>query len=267
MPNYIKMQFKNHDNQSIWFGDDQYYINENDVFDYSWDYEVNKNDITFSHEVIEKTIPCTIVGEDRVKYANDLFDIIDKDVREGIPGRLIVGEYWIEGFFYGQEASKYSSGKVIRVNLSFVSTSTWIREELHNFRKEQPVSEFLEYDYNFEYDYTPEIDYSHITNHDYTASDFVFTIYGACENPTITIAGHPYTVYIALAAGETVEINSLNKTITKKAADGSLINVFYARDKDNYIFEPIPSGTSGVEYEDIDFDLLLLQKRSVPRWI
>jgi len=266
MSRYMRMQFRNHDGQSIWFGDGQYYINESDVYDYKWDYEVSKNDVTFTHETIDKTIPCTVVGENRVELANELYNIIDKDVREGIPGRLIIGDYWIEGYFYGHNASKYSSGKIIRLDLSFVSTSTWVREELHNFRKEPPTSDYLEYDYDYEYDYTPEVDYSHITNHDYTSSDFVMTIFGACTNPTITIAGYPYTVNVELGVGDSVEINSLNKTITLRKSNGELVNVFYARDKDHYIFQPIPSGTSEVEYEDIDFDLLLLQKRSVPKW-
>lgn len=267
MSNFLRMDFKNHSGEIIRFGLNNYYINESDVHDYEWDYEISRNSIDFSEEVIKKTIPVTIIGEKRHEYANKLFEVIDKDVREGIAGQLIVGEYRIDGYFYGQEASKYSNGKIIRINLVFISTSRWVKEELHNFRKELPETDFLDFDYDHDYDYKPEIDYSHIRNSDYVASDFDLKIYGPCTDPEITIGGHLYAVEnIEVGEGEYVEINSLDKTITLVSAT-EVENVFFARNKDSYIFEKIPAGTSEVDYNELDFDLILYLKRGAPKWI
>lgn len=276
MPKYFQMRYTNNVGKSIDFGYNNFYVNESDIYDYAWEYETNRQNIAFSHEIIDKSIPVTIIGKDKSKLANKLFETIDKDVREGIPGKLTVGKTSINGYFYGQEASNYSNRKIIRVNLKFVSTSKWFREEVHNFRKSIDT-EYLDFDYDFEYDYKPTVDYSHITNHDYTASDFRLLIYGpqyprVVLYPTLTVAGHEYTVNTQINSGEILEIDSMKKTITHIAVNGEKTNEFYLRNKQSYIFEKIPSGTSEVSYEDstgelFDFDLILKMERSIPEWI
>lgn len=430
MPKFLKMQYTNNVGETIAFGEGNYFINESDIHDYTWDYQVDKNDITFTKELKTKSIPCTVIGENRKELANHLFEVIDKDVRENIPGTLYVGEYRIDGYFYGEEASKYANDKIIRIQLKFISTSEWVKVEHHSFRRtgqwkekvsknllitdlnrikslnndgewdgdvytyqgytytfpknahgdiigvlvnggggsssgqinildtdeayeqltdgdyivsggvdynnsfvfsvnqnavtseggQEPITissatdtsawiavaglcqdvlfqpmvrsatvtdgtfepyyepymiwvenvgDYLDFDYDFNYDYKPEIDNHHITNHDYTASDFVMKIYGYVQNPYVIIAGHLYQVNINVNTGAYLEIDSMKKTITTVEADGGKSNVFYARDKDSYIFEKIPSGTSEILYpddEDFYMDIAIYMKRGAPKW-
>lgn len=434
MPKFLKMQYTNNVGETIAFGEGNYFINESDIHNYTWDYQVDKNDITFTKELKTKSIPCTVIGDNRKELANHLFEVIDKDVRENIPGTLYVGEYRIDGYFYGEEASKYANDKIIRLQLKFISTSEWVKVEHHSFRRTgqwkevtsrnklftdlttikllntdgtwddnvyhyeasngnydvtfhqnsygditgisvtggnehssgtigivhttdsqyllpdgdymlsggvdttntvsasvaesqwtrsqgqsaeftaensdrlyaqinlvgqhsgtmfkpmirekgadarfQPyfeprmewvedMGDYLDFDYDFNYDYKPEIDNHHITNHDYTASDFVMKIYGYVQNPYVIIAGHLYQVNINVNTGAYLEIDSMKKTITTVEADGGKTNVFYARDKDSYIFEKIPSGTSEILYpddEDFYMDIAIYMKRGAPKW-
>ena len=84
----------------------------------------------------------------------------------------------------------------------------------------------------------------------------------------MTINNHTYRVWGNIAAGEELLIDSLKKTITlTKTTTGEAVNWFDKRDRDQYIFEPIPSGQHTVSYlGTFNFDLYVIEKRSEPRW-
>jgi hypothetical protein len=95
-------------------------------------------------------------------------------------------------------------------------------------------------------------------------------IYGEISDPYVIIGGHLYQVYQDVGVGGVLEIDSMKKTITLYDADGTVTNVFFARDKDSYIFEKIPAGTSDIEYpadENFYFDIAIYMKRGAPVWI
>jgi hypothetical protein len=83
----------------------------------------------------------------------------------------------------------------------------------------------------------------------------------------VTIAGNVYAVNGSISAGETLLIDSLNKTITLTTAAGNQINWFDKRNREHYIFKPIPPGQNVVGRNgDFGIDLTVIEKRSEPKW-
>ena len=65
---------------------------------------------------------------------------------------------------------------------------------------------------------------------------------------------------------EFLTIDSVLKTIVLTKRDGSTENCFNYRNKDSYIFEKIPSGTSNISSGNFNFEITLLEERSEPKW-
>lgn len=125
------------------------------------------------------------------------------------------------------------------------------------------------FDYPYEYDleYGVQTGGRNITNDTFTGNAFRILIYGAVINPTITIGGHAYTVNGAVGEGETLTIDSMTKTITLTTANGTKINYFDKRDRQNYIFQPIQPGQNAVTWSgDFGFELTVIEERSEPKW-
>ena len=84
---------------------------------------------------------------------------------------------------------------------------------------------------------------------------------------SVYIAGHAYTVNCDAETGEYITIDSVAKTITKTAKDGTITNIFNLRGRESYIFEKIPTGEISVSWDgDFDIDIILLEERSEPKW-
>ena len=75
-----------------------------------------------------------------------------------------------------------------------------------------------------------------------------------------------------MGVGEVLIIDSREKTVKKRKKDGSFENLFYLRDKDNYIFQKIKckDGRTTVLFEDnmypLVFRLTAYVERSRPLW-
>ena len=99
-------------------------------------------------------------------------------------------------------------------------------------------------------------------------SAFRILIYGQTTDPVINIGGHRYAVNGSISAAETLLIDSLTKTITLTTAMGTKVNWFANRDRNSYIFQPIPAGMNIVSWiGTFGFDLTVIEKRSEPKWI
>lgn len=123
------------------------------------------------------------------------------------------------------------------------------------------------YPYDFPYDYALPLISNNIFCESIGASDFRLLIYGEAANPSVIIGGHNYAINGTVGKGETLLIDSLTKTITLTTAAGNKINWFDKRGRENYIFEPIPTGKVGVNWSgSFGFDLTIIEKRSEPKW-
>jgi phage-related protein len=93
-------------------------------------------------------------------------------------------------------------------------------------------------------------------------------IFGPCSAPTVYVSGHAYTVNCDAELGEYITIDSVEKTVTKTAIDGTTTNVFNLRGRESYIFEKIGAGANTVVWDGgYGVDIILMEERSEPKWI
>lgn len=264
------LTYINHLNEAVTFGVGDILIDKNDVRDYEWSYNPQYNRILgFKRQITKKTLPVLIYGANRNETANRLFEIIEKDVLANQSGRLYSGNYYLSGFFYGSRKESYNDARFLRTKLTFVTTQTrWIYSKTYVFRT-WDGGEDTGFDYPHDYPiaYGSPISIQNLTNTGFVPSNFLIRVYGPVQNPSVIIGGDVHRVYCTLMASEYLEIDSINKTIIKTAANGNKSNQFLHRDLDHYVFEKIKSGVNTVSVvPPCSVDITILEERSEPAW-
>ena len=271
-----KLQYINHMNEVLEFGAGKLFINENDLHDYSWDVTSKNNRISgFTKGIITKTVPIIMkvdTEQEGVELRNKLFEVFEKDILSNKHGKIIIGDYYLKCFITANAKQDYLIQKgYMRLNVKITTDFPyWIKETRTNFNygNNKSVGKNLDYNRDFPSDYTSNLNVTQLNNTNFVASNFILTIYGACENPVVTIAGHNYAVNVSLVENEYLTIDSTNKTIVKTSATGGTENCFNLRDRASYIFEPIPTGNLQVSSSsDFKFSVVLLEERGEPKWV
>lgn len=131
--------------------------------------------------------------------------------------------------------------------------------------------------YDYKYDYKIDFEsYFTIYNTNILGSSYIAVIYGPCVNPYIILANEdPYAddVHISIntkvPAGGRLVVDMTDKTVFKYLRNGSAINCFGQRNLDaGYLWTKVPYGVSRVIWDGtFDFDLLLIEERSEPKWL
>lgn len=275
-----KAKYINHLGEVIAFGDG-IFINYSELHDYSWDYQNDNNRISlFERGIVTKSIPVVVActtEKQGLKAINNLMELTEKDILAKEPGRLYIGEYYLNCYIKGSSKANYLVKKgYLEAKLELVSdTPEWVSETKFHFQYGSgssiaagDIGQNLDYPYDYPYDYASTITATDINNRGFAASEFRMILYGSCSDPVIYINEHKYALDMTVAGGEYVTIDSKKKTITLTKKDGSTVNCFKNREKDSYIFEKIPSGSSAVTWEGLyEFDVILLEERSEPKWI
>jgi hypothetical protein len=272
-----KFIFENHLGQRFDGLANGVYLNYSDLRDYSWSYESINNRISrFYRPTKDRKLPLVVYcssEEKAIEVKNRLFDLAEADIEAMLPGKIRIGDYYTNGFITASEKSNYLINKrLCALNLTFTSDDpAWYKEHAYTFatsgNNDSSLSGGTDYNYGYPYAYALRLVGRSIFSDAVGSSAFKLLIYGEVENPTITIGEHTYTINGTVGAGETLLIDSLTKTITLTTATGEQTNWFDKRSRDSYIFEPIPSGKSPVEWSgEFGFDLTVIEKRSEPRW-
>ena len=265
----LKMTYTNHLGEEIKFGEGNILVNQSDVRDYKKNYKIVNDKVEdIEDETRNPQFDVFIFGPDRKNIANHFYEAIDIDAIRNKNGILNIGDYYLDGYFVGNKKVKYANSILIHLQVEFVAGGKWYKQEKKSYIQEEIEDSGLDFAYDFDYDFTLDKDNHLIVNSSFIESDFVMKIMGEVSNPTITIADHIYSVNADVDEGEYLVINSKEKTISLVKANGEIVNMFYARNRDNYIFEKIPVGRNSVEYnEDLNFEITLLDERSEPKWI
>ena len=270
-----KVQYVNHMGETIDFGTNGIYINENDLHDFAWTI-ASKNDrrSSFKKGIVKRTLPVILAcatDSSGIEARNDLFEICEKDVLSEKYGKLIIGNYYLKCYITESKSSKYTyTNRYAKITLTVqTDLPKWVKESTTRFGIEKSnAGRNLDYENDFPYDYVSNILSKKLINADFTDSNFRILVYGACENPSVTINGHLYSVNVAINSGEYLLIDSVEKTILLYRTDGSTENCFKYRNRDSYVFEKIPPGELSVlTSSSFSFDVTVLEERSVPKWI
>lgn len=254
------------------------YLNYNDLRDYLWSYEtINDRISRFYRPIRDRKIPLWINCEseaEAIAVKNRLFELTETDIEAKLPGKIYIGEYYTNGYITASAKSSYLiKEKLCKIDLTLTSDDpAWYKEQTYPFVLSSGgaigVGSGTDYPYDYAYDYSLSMQGRTITCDSVSNNAFKLLIYGPVVNPTVIISGHKYTINGTIGKGETVLVNSVTKTITLTTATGHKVNWFDKRGRENYIFEPIPSGQNTISWiGEFGFDLTVIEKRSEPKWI
>lgn len=270
-----KVKYINHLNEVLEFGTGGLYVNKNELHDFVWSV-VSKNDRIsgFKKGVVSKTIPFIVAcqtEEEGIRMRNRLFEVCEKDVLAQKHGRFVIGDYYMRCFVIQSKKKSYLDSKQSMTIQAKISTDFpyWVKETITTFgygKGKQGTN--MDYSRDYPSDYTSNLLGQELNNTGFVPVNFRMNIYGPCENPKVTIAGHEYEVFTAFESNEFMTIDSINKTILLTHTDGTKENCFNLRNKGSYIFEKIPVGVNTVAANsDFKFDITLLEERGEPKWI
>lgn len=272
--------YENHFGQRFVGLENGVYLNSNDLRDYHWSYDtVNSRISRFYRKITNRTLPLTVIcktDEEAVEVKNRLMEIAEVDIEAMLPGKIIVGDYYTNGYITASVKSRYMIKKrYCKIDLTLTSEDpVWFREETYqlyyNGKIVSPGSgSNTEKDYprGYPWDYAAPLTANRIVCNSVRDNDFKIKIYGESTNPAVTIGGHLYSINGTVKAGETLLIDNVTKTITLTKATGEKENWFDLRNRSSYIFEPIPPGQHlVVKNGTFGVDLTVIEKRSEPKW-
>ena len=271
-----KFIFENHLGQRFEGLPNGVYMNYNDLRDYSWSYDtINSRISRFHRPVTNRTIPLIVncsSDEEAINVKNRLMELAEADIEAVLPGKIYIGEYYTNGWITASQKSNYLiSKRLCKIDLTLTSDDpAWYREQKYVFLPDMgnvSLGGGTDYPYDYPYDYATSLLGQTIVCNSVSSNAFKLLIYGEVTNPSVTIGGHTYTVYGTVGKGETLLIDSLNKTITLTTAAGNKVNWFDKRGRESYIFELIPPGQHIAAWiGSFGFDLTVIQKRSEPKW-
>ena len=272
-----KIIFRNHLGEEIESGQGGFYVNSNDLRDYTWSYEESSDRIVgFKRGVVKKSIPIVILTENEEKAVclkNWITTLSEKDVCDMNPGRIIINGCYMRGYIYESKKTKYYYNKrFLQSTLKFVSDEPqWVTESTKAFHPAGSDTGYphLDYPYDYDYDYAPDIiSVGHINLDHYAPRKYLLKIYGPAINPAVTIGGIVRQVYTTLEAGQYLLIDSRDKTVKRVLNDGAVLSEFDNRRRGTKsIFEPITPGMNEVTWNNaFGFDLTLFIERSEPEW-
>lgn len=272
-----KFIFENHLGQQFEGLPNGVFLNYNDLRDFSWNYDTINNRISrFYMGTKDRKLPLVVKcasDEEAVAVKNRLHELAEMDIEAKLPGKIYIGDYYTMGWITDSKKSEYLiSKKLCKMELTLTSDDpAWYREQTHQFIPGSDSSIGIgggtDYPYDYPYDYALSLKGRTINCNTVRNSAFRLLIYGEATNPAVVIGGHTYAVNGNIGKGETLLIDSLTKTITLTTATGKKVNWFDKRGRESYIFEPLPAGQNTVSWlGTFGFDLIVIEKRSEPKW-
>lgn len=261
--------------ETLEFGKDCLFVNENDLRDFAWDITTKNDRISgFKKGIVAKTIPIILKCDseaDGVALRNRLFEVFEKDILAKQHGKIHIGEYYLRCYITGSQKTQYLINKNHMLVTLTVQTDApeWVKESTIHYSVDTTRNEpYLDFSFDYPYDFRNELVNGGMYNTNLVASNFILTISGFVQNPELFIGGHRYVVNVTVGTYETLTIDSSKKTIILTKANKEQVNCFNERNRESYIFEKIPSGYNSITSPNgqFSFSLTLLEERSEPKW-
>ena len=276
------VKYVNSQNAEVIFnGDMQSFMDCNPLRSFSWSYSTVKSNVgvggtvnEFTRNVISTNIKVTTKcnsQDELFAYENRLHSITETDVYAETPGKLYVNDQYMTCYITAVSVNEYNIlSHLAQIQLTIVSNRPyWCTEKTVKMNKADSATDTTgkKYDLKYAYRYGTGVSMSKIINSHYAACPAIITIYGACSNPSFTLAGVVRNVQTEITASEKIVINQLTHEIYKENAVGQKTNLFNYRNKSYDIFAEIPVGESAVLYSgDFMFTITMIQQRSQPTW-
>lgn len=270
--------YVNSENEKIDLLKPPYLLQTGTIMDSKWAYESKETRTggkitSIKKSLEEKSMTLSIINFGRDSYEraiDNLYETFEKDVLNKSPGRLYVGNMYLECYVFSSEKSEWESdAELMDVNLTVVAENPiWVGEDNYTFHSYGISSDNNKrYPGRYTYRYANGLTSNYIVNPHYTEANFEMIIYGPVINPQVTIGTNTYLVNIVLEEGEYLRINSRDRTITKVLRNGEQVNAYHNRQKGREFFRKIQPGRQMIQWTGkFDFDLIIYEERSEPKW-
>ena len=259
-----------------------YMLQTGDLFDYEWGYEsVDTSALSgritdFTRGITKKNLTLSILNYSKDAYytaINVFHEATEVDVLETSPGKLYIGEQYLQCYIIASEKTEWENDiELLDNDIEIVAEYPfWITEQKYEFKPStnEQTGEYLDFPFDFPFDLMgDEIGVGNINFEHYSSCNFLMTIYGPCTNPRITVNGNLYEVKTKLDAGEYLLIDSREGTVLRIRTNGIPVNEFDNRNTESgSIFEQIQPGYNLVSWDgSFGFDMLIYLERSEPEW-
>ena len=207
----------------------------------------------------------------------DLHNDFERDIINQTPAKLWWHDSYIPCYVTASSTYPHDNGAYVCNEITIYCPSPfWIEEKTFSFYpvEEQAAYPYLDFntDFAFDFSYKPRAVIPIETGH-YAPSSFRMIMHGPCVNPSVTIGGNVYNVYVSVPAGGYLVIDSrpeapLGWQVYMRDAAGVQSNIFDNRNPNYQILKRIPGGTVNMEYSrTYGIDLTLYLERSEPSWM
>lgn len=228
----------------------------------------------FIRGIEEKELKISILAEDKMEFETTLESMrecFETDIALLQPGRLYFNDTYLSCYIRETTSVEweeyfYTVDEKLTV---LVVYPFWLKEKEYNFKaSEITTTDNRKYAYRYAYRYANGFYNANVINDCFSACEFKLIIYGPCVNPHVIINGHRYQLYIVVEAGEYITVDSRTGTVKKTINDGTIVDAFHNREKKTSIFQKIEPGRNAINWPaTFDFDIILYEERSEPRWI
>lgn len=271
--------------QVILQGDDLCFLDVLPLFEFQWTYDlVNSASgmggaaTHFARDPRTINLDLRMRGHNRKEFlqrVNRLQQIAEPDVLENTPGRLYIGDQYMECYLAvgGGVASAPRGGNFATVEINVLAVRPfWCRDVEYTFKVEEENQGTggagKKFNLKYAYRYGTGTNRGKIINTHYAPCPMRITVQGPASVPALQIAGNTYRVNASILATEYLVIDQVERKIYKVGQSGEVTNLFNNRDKLNNIFLPAPVGEFTVQYMgSYSVMVTLVEQRSMPEWI
>ena len=296
---HYKFVYENNRGQRINLSEHPYYLDIEPLLDYQWSYsqkEKRRGNIIagFAKDIQSMDLTLNILAREtrrRDEAIDEFNNLIEADIYDGIAGKIWLNDWYTRGYIISSQNTKWQYGNpIVQKKVKLVrEQENWYhsvrvgnfgnteQEEAFNFVEDE-IKTFERYEgdgvsllegYNYEFDYMADIQsQQRISNPNATPCEFIISIQGYVNRPVVQIGENVIAVDVEVPYGANLQVDSSAKTAILTLADGTMINVFGARDPDYYLFARIPSGNNIVTWNgSFMWEVKMLEERSEPRWL
>lgn len=205
----------------------------------------------FNRNPFEFSVMLDIAGniQERMAALNELHEAFDHDILTLTPGRISVGDYYVDCFITFS-STMYRNPWTQNEITVYVPYPFWQKDHVYNFSGTAQGGESVE-------------------NPGAGGAEFILTIYGpvGVNDCWIQCDGHKIGSKTELIATDKVVINSRDKSVTMITANET-INAFNARILEGSIFQKLKPGENAIEWSgNMTFDMVVCEERSEPLWM
>lgn len=210
--------------------------------------------------------------DERKKALNRLHEAFDYDVWHQTPGKILHGDYYINGFVTMSKTGYHEPYTENEITI-YCPNPFWVKESVYKFKQHEPVPQmYLDFPHRYAYDYYSELASDTVINvSSVIDADFRIRFYYFYHPMSVKVLLDGIWRYIGISgldAYDVIEFDSASKTIFLYQ-DGEKINIFDKRAKGSVsVFTPLKPGLVPVSWDrQFDFDLTIYERRSEPPWI